>query len=214
MAENGETLEEEINRLLQTKRYDPLILPRLEQFVDYQLSTGFCDSDANLATLKLYQFYPAKYNSAIAAKILIKALMSLPATDFLACLYLIPERCQVDEPIPVITQLADLLERGHFHQFWAASGACRDLLDSVPGSFAAVREFMTDVVSRTYHTIHVSALAQILHLQPHQVLDHVASRAWTVADDIITIPPNEDNQPRPPSMDEQLSFKQVASNML
>lgn len=209
-----ETLEVEIIRLLRTNRYDPAILPRLEEFVSYQGSNGFCDPDANLAVLKLYQIFPNKYNPLVVAKILIKALMSLPATDFLVCLHLIPERRQVDEPIPVITQLANLLERGEFKQFWDASGACRDLLESVPGSIVAFREFMSDVVSRTYHTIQVTTLSEILDLSLEDAQTHASSRGWTVQDDVITIPPNEDNQPKPPVMDEQLSFKQVASNML
>lgn len=213
MAQDGETIEDEINRLLRTNRYDPAILPRLEEFVEYQASNGFCDSDANLATLKLYQFFPAKYNPPIVAKILIKALMSFPATDFLACLYLIPDRRQVDEPIPVITRLADLLDRGEFEQFWDASGACRDLLEGIPGSINAIRDFMTDVVSRSYHTITTSVLGEILDLSTEDVKAHVAARGWVVQDDVITIPLNEDNQPRPPTIDEQLSFKQVASNM-
>lgn len=213
-APNGEALEQQVIRLLQTNRYDPAILPQLEDFVLYQVAQQFSDSDANLAVLKLYQFHPHKYNSTIVAKILIKSLMALPTTDFLAALYLIPEHKQVDEPIPVITRLASLLERGDFRGFWDASGACRDLLESVPGSIHAFREFMGDVIGRVYRTVDVPVLRQLLDVEGDAVKDFCSGRGWSIAGGVVTIPGNEENQPRPPIIDEHLSFKQVASKML
>lgn len=210
----GANLEDEVMELLQTRRYDPSILPRLEEFVNYQVAHGFCDPDINLAVLKLYQFYPDKYNASTVSKILIKALMNLPSTDFLCSLYLIPERRQVDEPIPVISQLAGLLDTGRFKDFWAASGACADLLASVPGSLNAVRDFMMEVVGRTYQTIDVSALGEILNLDEEGVRKIIEAKSWVEKNEVITCPGNEENQPRPPTMDEHLSFKQVASKML
>lgn len=207
-------LESEVMQLLQTRRYDPSILPRLEEFVNYQVTHGFCDPDINLAVLKLYQFYPDKYNPSTVSKILIKALMNLPSTDFLCSLYLIPERRQVDEPIPVISRLARLLETGRFNDFWTASGSCADLLTSVPGSLGAVREFMIDVIARTYKTIDLSTLAHVLNLDQGPVLQIVQTKGWAHADGLVTCPNNEENQPRPPTTDEHLSFKQVASKML
>lgn len=207
-------LEQEVMQLLQTRRYDPSILPRLEEFVNYQVAQGFCDPDVNLAVLKLYQFYPDKYNAPTVSKILIKALMNLPSTDFLCSLYLIPERRQVDEPIPVISRLAGLLETGRFTEFWAASGACTDLLASIPGSLNAVREFMIEVVARTYKTIDVSKLGEILSLDEKGVMELLQTKGWVERAGVVTCPGNEENQPRPPMMDEHLSFKQVASKML
>lgn len=210
----GEELENEVMGLLQNRRYDPEILPRLEEFVSYQVSHRFCDPDVNMAVLKLYQFFPDKYNASVVSKILIKALMNMPSTDFLCSLYLIPERRQVDEPIPVISRLAGLLETGRFVDFWEASGACADLLASVPGFLDSVRDFMVEVVGRTYRTIDVSTLGQVLNLEEAQVLEVVQTKGWTEAKGVITCPSNEENQPRPPMMDEHLSFKQVASKML
>lgn len=209
-----EALEQDVVHLLHTKRYDPSILPRLELFINYQVQNNFYDPDANLAVLKLYQFHPSKYNAQVVSKILIKALMSLPSTHFLCALYLIPERKQVDEPIPVISRLAALLESGKFRQFWAESGACRDLLESVPGSLAAVRDFMLDVMARTYRTVDLSTLVDVLDMDGSHVTELVSSRGWTISDGIVTVPGNEENQSRPPSMEEHLSFKQVASKML
>ena len=210
----GENLESQVMTLLRSRRYDPSILPKLEEFVDYQVSHQFCDSSTNLAVLKLYQFYPDKYNPSTVSKILIKALMNLPSTDFLCALYLIPDRKQVDEPIPVITQLQALLETGHFKDFWETSGTCADLLASVPGSIDAVREFMVSVIGRTYKSIDKSTLCELLNLDSPGVDEIIAKQKWEQSEGVIDLPSNEENQPRPPTVDEQLNFRQVASKML
>lgn len=77
--------------LLEKSRYDPSILPQLEQYVTSQCTNATYDLDCNLATLKLYQFHPDKSNPTIIAKILVKALMNLPRTDYLLCTYLVSE---------------------------------------------------------------------------------------------------------------------------
>lgn len=209
-----EELESEVVDLLHGNRYDPAILPRLELFVDYQVSQNFYDVDTNLAVLKLYQFHPTTYNASTVSKILIKALMATPSSDFLTCLYLIPEKRQVNEPIPVISRLANMLERGNFMEFWRESGACKDLLESVPGSMDAFRELMLDVIGRTYTTVELKTLGQTLALNDPDVITSMSGRGWNIKDDVVHIPPNEENQPCEPSLDEHLSFKQVASRML
>lgn len=214
MDSDAQDLEQEVLTLLQHNRYDPNSLPRLEQFVDCQVEQQFNDSEANLAVLKLYQFYPQKYNPSVVSKILIKALMNLPSTDFLCALYLIPERRQIDEPIPVISRLATMLETGRFTQFWAESGACADLLASVPGSLDSIREFMLSVVARTYHTIDVSVLAEVINLNEERAVQMVTAKGWTVAKSVVTCPHTGENQRRPHATDEQLSFRQVASKIL
>lgn len=80
-----------IAALLEEKRYDAAILPQLEEYVHAQCKGGTYDLDCNLAVLKLYQFHPELSKTDIIAKILVKALMKLPATDYLLCTYLIPD---------------------------------------------------------------------------------------------------------------------------
>lgn len=210
----GDNLETEVMQLLQVRRYDPEILPRLEDFVNYQVDNEFCDSGANLAVLKLYQFYPDRYNPSIVAKILIKALMMLPSTDFLCALFLIPERKQVDEPVPVIMRLQELLETGQFKAFWEESGSCKELLQSVPGSIDHVREFMVTVISRSYKSIDKSTLLQLLNLTDSELTKLMEKEQWEEKNGIVKLPSNEENQPRPPSVEEQLTFKQVAAKLL
>lgn len=219
MTEEGAdvALEEEVLNLLQHSRYDPDILPRLEDFVEHQVVRGFNDAEANLAVLKLYQFYPEKYNAPIVTKILIKALMNLPSTDFLCALYLIPERRQVDEPIPVISRLASLLESGKFVEFWSESGACTDLLNSVPGSLDSIRDLMLDVIARTYQKIDINDLSKIVNLGIADLQRLISTRGWSIdqSDQVtVTCPHTDDNQPRPRNADEQLSFRQVAAKLL
>ena len=106
--------------LLQKERYNPEILPKLEAYVEAQCKENTYDLDANLAVLKLYQFHPDTTNVAVVSKILLKALMKLPSTDYITCSYLIPERVQEMELIASIASLASLLETCSFRQFWTA----------------------------------------------------------------------------------------------
>lgn len=214
MDNSARDLEREVITILQNKRYDRNSLPQLEQYVDCQVEQQLNDSETNLAVLKLYQFYPQTYNASVVSKILIKALMNLPSTDFLCALYLIPERRQVDEPVPIISRLASLLETGCFTQFWSDAGACADLLASVPGSLDSIREFILSVVARTYHTIDLPVLAEIINLEEEDAIDLVTTKGWTVSGSIVTCPRSDDNHPAPRTADEQLSFRQVASKIL
>lgn len=214
-GDNGDSnLESEVMMLLQNRRYDPNILPRLEEFVNYQVEKRFCDSGANLAVLKLYQFYPTQYNPTIVAKILIKALMSLPSTDFLCALYLIPERKQVDEPIPVIMRLQELLETGKFQTFWEESGSCIQLLESVPGAIDAIREFMVAVIARSYKSIDKKVLVLLLKLDDNGLRKVMDKEGWKEVNGVVVLPENAENQPKPPVHEEQLTFRQVAEQLL
>ncbi len=210
----GDKLEAEVRELLQRHRYDPEILPKLEEFVEYQVSQGFVDSGTNLAVLKLYQFYPERYDAHIVAKILIKSLTSLPSTDFPCALYLIPERKTVDEPIPVIMRMQELLETGKFATFWEESGTCAELLASVPGAIDAIRAFMVSVVARTYKTVRRPVLAELLNLNDADLTALCDQQKWTLDGDTVVLSSNEENQPRPRSMEESLSFRQVAAKLL
>jgi translation initiation factor 3 subunit K len=51
-----------------------------------------------------------------ALQILMKALMELPGTDFMLCMYLIPVTAQKDASIETLKTLADKLESCMFKQ--------------------------------------------------------------------------------------------------
>jgi len=129
----------EIQAILETSRYMPEAVQILEDYVQQQCQQCTYDFEPNLAIIKLYQFFPEKVNRSILAKVLVKALMNLPATDFLLCMYLIPERMQAEEPVNSISNLANLLETCRFAQFWEEAKAADDFLGTIPGFEAAIR---------------------------------------------------------------------------
>ncbi|XP_057256331.1 eukaryotic translation initiation factor 3 subunit K, partial [Pezoporus wallicus] len=73
-----------------SRRYNPENLATLERYVETQAKENAYDLEANLAVLKLYQFNPAFFQSAVTAQILLKALTNLPHTDFTLC------KCMID----------------------------------------------------------------------------------------------------------------------
>ncbi|XP_042478337.1 eukaryotic translation initiation factor 3 subunit K-like isoform X2 [Macadamia integrifolia] len=62
-----------VEQLVAVNPYNPDILPDLENYVNEQ-------------------FEPERMSIQIIARILVKALMAMPAPDFSLCLFLIPER--------------------------------------------------------------------------------------------------------------------------
>ncbi|KAG5546957.1 hypothetical protein RHGRI_012852 [Rhododendron griersonianum] len=112
------SVAEAVEQLVAVNPYNPDILPDLENYVNEQLNqrifgffhfasvnvnpiTVVCHNqvssqtyslDANLCLLRLYQFEPERLSTQIVARILVKALMAMPAPDFSLCLFLIPER--------------------------------------------------------------------------------------------------------------------------
>lgn len=99
---------EAINLLIETNRYNIEILPQLESYVQYQIDKNTYHFENNLTVLKFYQFHPDKTQKNIVGKILIKALMNLPSTDFSLCLYMISERLVSDLIIQFFVYRVDL----------------------------------------------------------------------------------------------------------
>lgn len=137
-------------------------IPALEAGVDAQCAKGSYDLDANLMLLKLYQFYPEKASAPAIAKALALALMRLPATDFLLCSYLIPERITSEAPALPLVELANRLETCQFQAFWAELGAAREHVNAASGFDDAIRDYVLSVVKLTYQVIDLQYLAEIL----------------------------------------------------
>lgn len=158
-----EQLSQQVNELLQSRRYDPEILTDLERYVEAQCLEGAYDGDANLACLKLYQFYPEKTNVSIVVKILLKALAALPSSDFVSCLYLLSEKIHRETAVSTVISWADALETGNFIDFWNSLQSNKDIIKDMPGIEDSFREFMLAVISRTYLRIHLSVL-KVIHI--------------------------------------------------
>ncbi|KAL1515425.1 hypothetical protein AB1Y20_002051 [Prymnesium parvum] len=188
--------------LLEKQRYDPSILPQLEAYVTAQCASGTYDLEGNLATLKLYQFHPEKTNSGIVARILLKALMNLPMTDYLLCTYLISESVLESEPISHISAVASLLETCSFRAVWASLKPIEELLATVPGFHAAVQEFMLSTLKITYQAVPKLHVMSSLGLTDEAVLKkHVEGKGWTIDGDLVRISLNDDNTAKPKKVD-------------
>ena len=90
----------------------------MEKWVIMQSAENLYDLEANLAVLKLYQFNPNTTKKTIVERILLKALTSLPNTDFVLCKCLIDSILFEDPNIKTIVDFHNLLETCKFELFW------------------------------------------------------------------------------------------------
>uniref|UniRef100_A0A9I9DBD2 Eukaryotic translation initiation factor 3 subunit K n=1 Tax=Cucumis melo TaxID=3656 RepID=A0A9I9DBD2_CUCME len=175
-----------VEQLLAVNPYNPDILPDLENYVNEQVSSETYSLDANLCLLRLYQFEPERMSTQIVARILVKALMAMPAPDFSLCLFLIPERVT-----------------GKFRQFWDEAAKNRHIVEAVPGFEQAIQAYAVHVLSLTYQKVPRSVLAEAINIEGlslDKFLEHqVANSGWILEKggkgQLIVIPPNEFNHP-------------------
>ncbi|GJQ10063.1 hypothetical protein GpartN1_g4821.t1 [Galdieria partita] len=209
-----EQLSQQVNDLLQSRRYDPEILTDLERYVEAQCKEGAYDGDANLACLKLYQFYPEKTNVSVVVKILLKALAALPSSDFVSCLYLLGEKTQREVPVVTVITWADFLETGNFVDFWNSLQTNKDIIQGLVGIEDSFREFMLAVISRTYYRIHLSVLQKLLCMSQDDLICFLRRHGMTdITNDILRFPSTEENQPRPKTIGEQLPLRKVLESL-
>ncbi|EPS67709.1 hypothetical protein M569_07065, partial [Genlisea aurea] len=124
-----------VEQLIAFNPYNPEILPDIENYVNEQVVASQTYSlNANLSLLRLYQqSEPERMRTNIVARILIKALMAMPAPDFSLCLFLIPERVQMEEQFKTLIVLSHYLETARFGQFWDELAKNRNIAESNPG---------------------------------------------------------------------------------
>lgn len=184
-------------------RFDVAILPQLEADVEAQCKGENYDLEVCLAVLKLYQFHPDQLKATIVAKILIKALMNLPSTDFLTCTYLVPERVLDAAPVKDVCTVASLLESCKFREFWGALEPLRaELLPSTPGFEKAIRAFILSTFEITYQSVPKAHLVASLGLKGDAELGPLVSgKGWVVEGDSVKVSLNASNQPRPKQID-------------
>ncbi|PON97048.1 Eukaryotic translation initiation factor 3 subunit K [Trema orientale] len=193
-----------VEQLLAVNPYNPEILSELENYVNEQVSSQTYSLDANLCLLRLYQFEPERMSTQIVARILVKALMAMPAPDFSLCLFLIPERVQMEEQFKTLIVLSHYLETGRFRQFWDEAAKSRHIVEVVPGFEQAIQACAIHVLSLTYQKIPRSVLAEAINIEG-LTLDkfleqHVANSGWILEKgqgrgQLIVLPRNEFNHP-------------------
>lgn len=192
-----------VEELVAVNPYNPDILNDLEVFVNEQVSSKTYNLDANLSLLRLYQFEPERLSIQIVARILIKALMAMPAPDFSLCLFLIPEHVQMEEQFKTLIVLSHYLETGRFRQFWDEASKSRNILDVVPGFEQAIQSYAIHVLSLTYQKVPRAVLAEAINIEG-LALDkfmeyHAANSGWVIEkgarSQLIVLPRNEFNHP-------------------
>jgi len=170
-----EGMKGEIKAMLQgIERYNPDNIKTLEHYVELQAREQGYDLEANLALLKLYQFNPTYYRLDVVVQILMKALTSLPNTDFILCKCLLTQDILEDANIKTILYLADLLEMCEFKTFWKEINNEGQLVNSIVGFEDSIRKFVCHVISITYQAIEEVVLQELLGL-----VDENAIKVWT-----------------------------------
>ncbi|GAA0166641.1 translation initiation factor [Lithospermum erythrorhizon] len=202
----GRELENEqytVEELVAVNPYNPDILADLENYVNQQVASQTYNLDANLCLLRLYQFLPEKTSTQIVARILIKALMAMPAPDFSLCLFLIPERVQMEDQFKTLIILSHYLETARFRQFWDEAAKSRHIVEAVPGFEQAIQAYAIHVLSLTYQKVPRSILAETINIEGvslDKFIEHqVENSGWAVENNaegqVIILPVNEFNHP-------------------
>eukprot|EP00249_Psilotum_nudum_P009616 c22044_g1_i1 orf=265-972(+) len=193
-----------MEQLVALNPYNPDILPELESYVREQVTSQTYSLDANLCLLRLYQFEPSRMNVQTVARILVKALMALPAPDFNLCMFLIPERLQMEEPFLTLITLAHLLETARFREFWDEAARNRDILEVVPGFEQAIQGYAIHILSLTYQRVPRHILAEAINVEGlslDKFLEHqVANSGWSLekgrgGGQLVVVSPSEHNHP-------------------
>ncbi|XP_041005768.1 eukaryotic translation initiation factor 3 subunit K-like [Juglans microcarpa x Juglans regia] len=193
-----------VEQLVAVNPYNPDILPDLENYVNDQVSSKTYSLAANLCLLRLYQFEPERMSTQIVSRILVKALMAMPAPDFSLCLFLIPERVQMEEQFKTLIVLSHYLETGRFRQFWDEAAKNRHIVEAVPGFEQEIQAYAIHVLSVTYQKVPRAVLAEAINIEGlslDKFLEHhVANSGWILEKShgrgqLIVLPRNEFNHP-------------------
>ncbi|CAN8327188.1 unnamed protein product [Cochlearia groenlandica] len=205
MAKEIESTEEQssytVEQLVAVNPFNPELLPDLENYVNEQVTSQTYSLDANLCLLRLYQFEPERINTHIVARILVKALMAMPTSDFSLCLFLIPERVQMEEQFKALVVLSHYLETGRFQQFWDEAAKNRNILEAVPGFEQAIQAYASHLLSLSYQKVPRSVLAEAFNMEGASLdkyIEHqVTNNGWIAAKEegSIVLPQNEFNHP-------------------
>ncbi|KAL3666780.1 hypothetical protein V7S43_008400 [Phytophthora oleae] len=178
----------------------------LETYLAEQVQNKSVDIDANLALLKLYQVYPATINAENVAKVLVKGVMSLPSTFFTGASTMVPESIREDANVTAALHTGFMLQSCLFEDFWKEDVS---FAEKVPGFLESVRAYILTAISRSHSAISTEVFKAKLNVSDKEVADIVAAEKWTVADNLIQINPNEDNQMQAKKVQENIEFEDV-----
>lgn len=192
-----------MEQIVAVNPYNPDILPDLEGYVQEQVNQQTYSLDSNLCLLRLYQFEPSRMSVPIVAKVLVKALMALPAPDFNLCMFLIPEKLQMEDPFLTLITLAHFLETARFREFWDEAARNRHILEAVTGFEKAIQRYALHVMSLTYQRLPRPVLAEAVNMEGLSLdkflEQQISNSGWSVekvaGGQLVVLPPNEHNYP-------------------
>jgi translation initiation factor 3 subunit K len=210
--EEIEELRAEINTFLNTvERYNSSNLPKFQRYVELQVTDNFYDLEANLAVLKLYQFFPHLYQPEIVNMILLKALTNLPHTDFVLCRCLLGPSQMEDLSILRIAYLANLLELCQFKKFWQERAQDQLLISHITGFDDSIRKFICHVVNITYQTIDRGVLKELLGGVPDAELrSWIAKNGWKEEPSGMVFIQSQEDLVKTKNITEKITFDTVS----
>eukprot|EP01094_Clydonella_sp_ATCC50884_P010855 TRINITY_DN20671_c0_g1_i1.p1 TRINITY_DN20671_c0_g1~~TRINITY_DN20671_c0_g1_i1.p1 ORF type:complete len:205 (-),score=81.74 TRINITY_DN20671_c0_g1_i1:39-653(-) len=184
------------------QRYEESAIAGLEQAVAAQAAgSATYDKDAVLAIIRLYALYPHRLQGSVMVHALGLALKQLPTGDFHHCIHMIPDSVQSEEPVSVMVNMAALLESGAFCKFWEAAKQCRDLLNTIDGFDASIRNFILGVLKATYTRAKASYVAALLDVSEGELKAMAAAEGVQVEGDAVTFTASDaQNRVRQPDL--------------
>eukprot|EP01061_Rhynchopus_euleeides_P036046 TRINITY_DN60727_c0_g1_i1.p1 TRINITY_DN60727_c0_g1~~TRINITY_DN60727_c0_g1_i1.p1 ORF type:complete len:213 (+),score=107.19 TRINITY_DN60727_c0_g1_i1:92-730(+) len=186
-------------------------IPTLEEYLKQQIQKEFYDMEANLALLKLYQFYPAESNLDVIQKLLLKALLDLPSNAFLLCSYLIPERHHERKELELIRTLHRYLEECRFKEFWA-SQELKDVQVSspIPGLETSARNYGYDILSVSHQRCEEAVASDVLNLAGTTLRTFLKGKGAELKEGVVTFPSCDFNQKRAHEVQSSVQVGHVA----
>ncbi|OAF69186.1 hypothetical protein A3Q56_03062 [Intoshia linei] len=192
------------------QRTNPDNCAMLKACVDYQIKKEKYYLDANLALLKLYQFDPCLYsNSEPIINILLKSIMNLPKSDFLACTALVNPNNISSEAFNDICDLHSLLDQCRFTEAWMVIDKLEPEIKPIKGFQQSIINYIVYVVGITYQTIKYSLFKSFLpDLEEDEVIHIIEAKEWEFIDDMMFIS-DKSSLIKSQNIDEKIKFEDL-----
>ena len=146
--------KEELREAIEESAYNADLIPDLQAYVKQSLGESDYELDLYLGLLRLYQYFPSRFNADTCKAVLAKTMTSFPENHFLLALYLLPDEhlAREDGPVFSLVRTAKILENCLFEEFWQerAKGEHKKLFDSIKGFDDAVRRYVLLSVTITF----------------------------------------------------------------
>lgn len=158
--------------------YNPEHITALEEHLSWQIINNDYDFEANLALLRLYQFYPERFNAECARLVLLKAIISMSHSDFTLCKYLIHLEHLSEEPLSQVVELGFFLETCRFSEFWTKVKENPKVFSAIPGFRESVCRFIVQIISQTYQRISKTLLMSFLDMSENDLKQFITQFEW------------------------------------